>query len=481
MTVAAAAVLSQLPALTPLADAPGTDASANGAETTDFAGLLLGQLAANTLPPPQLLADAAPKAEDDLAVGSDAVTDAAALFAALGLPPVAAAVRETVAPSATGRTETSDASPVQITLAAAEQPIATAILAPRAEDKDAPATSLTSNGPSASALPTPTGLNAPPARFAAALAEKQQATSVDGKPAIAEPAPATEKTTGMAMATATASARPLASVAPDPTAPTAPIVVTELRVLSSGKPNTTPVLAAEKSADGLRLTTSAPNAALLPSGNAPVSSSEPDIFLPPSSVATEKTAIIAASDAARPRNDIPLADSATTTTPTPAAQPATSAPANVLAHPALGRLETPLGAPSWGNDFSQRVVWLAGNDKHSAQLTLNPPNMGPIEISLNLSNDTASAFFSSPHAEVREAIQNAMPRLREMLAGVGVELGQTNVSSESFSRQPGSEDARHNGPRWTADNAILGSASRLATPAPAAFSARGNGLVDTFA
>ena len=71
-----------------------------------------------------------------------------------------------------------------------------------------------------------------------------------------------------------------------------------------------------------------------------------------------------------------------------------------------------------------KIVWLTANDQKFAQLTLNPPQMGPIEISLNINKDTASAYFISPNAEVREAIETALPRLREMLAGVGIELGQ---------------------------------------------------------
>lgn len=103
--------------------------------------------------------------------------------------------------------------------------------------------------------------------------------------------------------------------------------------------------------------------------------------------------------------------------------------------------------------------------------------MGPIEISLNINKDTASAYFISPNAEVREAIETALPRLREMLAGVGIELGQTNVGAQS-QQESGNQEARAGAPRWITDTAILGKDSgRNQTT----IAQRGNSLVDTFA
>ncbi len=142
------------------------------------------------------------------------------------------------------------------------------------------------------------------------------------------------------------------------------------------------------------------------------------------------------------------------------------------------KVDTPLRDASWPGDFAQKVVWLTTNDQKFAQLTLNPPQMGPIEISLNINKDSASAYFVSPNAEVREAIETALPRLREMLAGVGIELGQTNVSAQSSRQENGNQEARQSTPRWIADEAILdGASGRNQT----IIAQRGNSLVDTFA
>lgn len=144
-------------------------------------------------------------------------------------------------------------------------------------------------------------------------------------------------------------------------------------------------------------------------------------------------------------------------------------------------IDTPVHDRNWQNAFTQKVVWLASHDKQSAQITLNPPHMGPIEISLNIDKGNATASFVSANADVRESIEAALPRLREMFAGVGLELGQANVGADSF-RQTASEwMAQQTSPRGGGDKAILVGDAGMQLAAAAVFSRQGRGLVDIFA
>ena len=136
---------------------------------------------------------------------------------------------------------------------------------------------------------------------------------------------------------------------------------------------------------------------------------------------------------------------------------------------------------TWSSDFAQKVVWLVHNDKQSAQLTLNPPQMGPIEISLNVDKGSASATFVSANAEVRDAIETAMPRLREMFASAGIQLGQTNVSSESFRQQSEGNSGGPGRAPSRVDNAILAGDSGDSLTTQAFVGKATNGLVDLFA
>lgn len=161
------------------------------------------------------------------------------------------------------------------------------------------------------------------------------------------------------------------------------------------------------------------------------------------------------------------------------------------AAPATTAVSTPVGSSGWSEEFSQKITWIAKKDLSSAELTLNPPNLGPVEISLQTTKEGTTAQFASPHAEVRDAIESALPRLKEMLANAGIDLTQTNVGSESFRQsqqqaqaqfaQSGNDQRQSRG--WD-ESAILraGSGSVTGTEETSGVTVRrGNGLVDLFA
>ncbi|WP_442873418.1 flagellar hook-length control protein FliK [Cupriavidus sp. USMAHM13] len=118
---------------------------------------------------------------------------------------------------------------------------------------------------------------------------------------------------------------------------------------------------------------------------------------------------------------------------TQAAQPAaTAAQAAPLA------VSPPLGDAQWPQALGQQMVRLTTQGSHTAELDLNPPNLGPLKVVLNVVNDQAQAQFVSPHQAVRAAVEAALPQLRTSLAESGIQLGQTSVGADSFAgQQPG--------------------------------------------
>jgi len=163
-------------------------------------------------------------------------------------------------------------------------------------------------------------------------------------------------------------------------------------------------------------------------------------------------------------------------------QPANAAP---ITPPSI---EIPVGHAGWDAAFSQRVAWVATNTQQVAHLQLNPPNLGPMEIRISLSSDQANAAFTSPHAAVRDAIEAALPRLREMLADNGLSLGNVNVSSQSFQQQQQQQSQTGQGNNQRYDpfqelQRITASASSagLSTQGIATITHANNGLVDIFA
>ena len=117
--------------------------------------------------------------------------------------------------------------------------------------------------------------------------------------------------------------------------------------------------------------------------------------------------------------------------------------------PAAPALEARLGHSDWGQGLGDRLLWMIGQRQQVVllhqrqqvvQLHLNPPDLGSLKITLTLEQDQASVQFASAHASVREAIESAMPRLREMLADSGITLGEAKVGAETF-REPTQRDA----------------------------------------
>jgi flagellar hook-length control protein FliK len=150
-----------------------------------------------------------------------------------------------------------------------------------------------------------------------------------------------------------------------------------------------------------------------------------------------------------------------------------AAPEGELPRPLL-RVVTPVGSRSWDAEFGQKIVLLAGRQESRAELTLAPPHMGRVEITLSVNGDQTSAAFVSASPAAREAIEQALPRLREVLAEAGITLGQASVNAESAGRDRSGTPAQRHG-RDDANGIAAGAAS---SSAPLR---RSNGLIDTFA
>lgn len=106
--------------------------------------------------------------------------------------------------------------------------------------------------------------------------------------------------------------------------------------------------------------------------------------------------------------------------------------------PLRAALEAPVRSQGFPAELSDKIVWLSGRQAQVAELSLNPPQLGALEVRLSVSGSEAGAQFYSPHPQVREAIESALPKLRELLAQAGIALGDAQVRDEAFARgEPG--------------------------------------------
>lgn len=102
--------------------------------------------------------------------------------------------------------------------------------------------------------------------------------------------------------------------------------------------------------------------------------------------------------------------------------------ARITALPPTAPLALPADPDAGFDDgFGARIAWMAEQRLGHAQIRLNPEHVGPIDVRVQLDGNRVSAEFTSAHAEVRQAIEASLPRLREMLGQHGLQLGQADV------------------------------------------------------
>lgn len=88
----------------------------------------------------------------------------------------------------------------------------------------------------------------------------------------------------------------------------------------------------------------------------------------------------------------------------------------------------------WSEAVVDRVMWLSSQNLKSAEIQLDPADLGRLEVRVHMTQDQAQVTFASPNAGVRDALEGQMHRLREMFAQQGMNLADANVSDQSLNR-----------------------------------------------
>lgn len=155
-------------------------------------------------------------------------------------------------------------------------------------------------------------------------------------------------------------------------------------------------------------------------------------------------------------------------------------PPNSTALASNNTISAPLGSKAWPEEFTQKISWLSNQQNQVAELHLNPPDLGPMSVVLSVSDNQATALFTSPHSAVREAIENALPKLRESFADNGIMLGNATVSDQA-PRDGGAANFSGQRPRSQPAVNNLGTSEVAAGNTPLIPLRRHTGMVDTFA
>ncbi len=141
-----------------------------------------------------------------------------------------------------------------------------------------------------------------------------------------------------------------------------------------------------------------------------------------------------------------------------------------------------LGASGRGGGGEQalanRVMWMTSNSLEQADFKMHPPQLGSVGVRLRFENDQANLVFQAPNAQVRDAIEQSLPRLRDQLAEQGITLGDASVSDGETDSQEASDQSERGGslPDSVAAGAVEPAEGRGDEPTTGALS-----LVDTYA
>jgi flagellar hook-length control protein FliK len=136
---------------------------------------------------------------------------------------------------------------------------------------------------------------------------------------------------------------------------------------------------------------------------------------------------------------------------------------NTAAAPNLPAVNVPVGQQGWDQAVGERVLWMTRHGLQEAKIELHPRELGPVEIRVSVQDDQASVAFTTHSPAARDALEAAMPRLRDMLADSGLNLAQSDVSHRSPQQQ--AESGWGNGGQQGSGNLLGGGAEEQPTAA----------------
>jgi flagellar hook-length control protein FliK len=148
--------------------------------------------------------------------------------------------------------------------------------------------------------------------------------------------------------------------------------------------------------------------------------------------------------------------------------------ADIAVVPALSQ-PLQLASAGFGENLGQRILWLSGNNLKSADIQLDPPELGPLQITVQAHRDGTTVHFTTHSAQAREAVEATLPRLRELLEGSGAGTVDVNLAHQ---QQP---DARAGRPEGNDPAGAMPRVARTEHHAVAAPSRVRQGLIDDYA
>ncbi|MGR5500706.1 flagellar hook-length control protein FliK [Vibrio sp. DNB22_10_4] len=100
--------------------------------------------------------------------------------------------------------------------------------------------------------------------------------------------------------------------------------------------------------------------------------------------------------------------------------------------PAASAVQSPmvLTKENASDQVAERVQMMMSKNLKHVDIRLDPPELGRMQIRMSLNNDSATVHFTVQNQQTRDMVDQAMPRLREMLSQQGIQLADTSVQQQ---------------------------------------------------
>lgn len=107
--------------------------------------------------------------------------------------------------------------------------------------------------------------------------------------------------------------------------------------------------------------------------------------------------------------------------------------------------------PDFPEALAERIVWITDAGLSSARIEMNPQNLGAVSVHVQLRNDEAQVAFAADNPMTRAMLQQAMPQLRELFAGQGLQLLRSQIEQRSAGSREAGGSAGFSSSRSLAD------------------------------
>lgn len=138
-------------------------------------------------------------------------------------------------------------------------------------------------------------------------------------------------------------------------------------------------------------------------------------------------------------------------------------------------MQSSVGTPAFGQELSQQVTWLGGQDVKEARIRLHPEDLGELDVKVSVKQDHVDVAFIAQHPQAVHAVQQTLSQLDSMLAHHGLSLGQAQVGQGNTGQ--GSSAQSGNSSSGKENGLVEGVAEVASAVSPVA---KAVGLVDMF-